>query len=190
MTVCTQCSRHSSDTVSSLVVLLENSDSIQEFLIFLHSFARVSNTTIKGAPAGMGESARSGNGYPAAMCCLNCIVNDEIFFFEPSVPPRCLFIDSSKLSNTMRSSWQASSTQTAVHGVTTVLPTLPYFGHSGKHQNVKCCRRVRPGRNCGKSRTLGQHVRQAQESLTSDTWDQAKSDLQGQSDIGIAAPNF
>ena len=64
------------------IPLLENSDSIQEFLIFLHSFARVPNTTIKGAPAGMGESARSGNGYPAAMCCLNCIVNDEFFFLS------------------------------------------------------------------------------------------------------------
>ena len=80
MPVCTQRSRHAADAVSSLVVLLEDSDSIKEFLIRLHSFARVSNTTIKGAPAGMGESARLGNGYPAAMCCLNCFVNDEIFF--------------------------------------------------------------------------------------------------------------
>lgn len=216
MTVCTQCSRHSSDTVSSLVVLLENSDSIQEFLIFLHSFARVSNTTIKGAPAGMGESARSGNGYPAAMCCLNCIVNDEIFFLSlqyhqgacssipASSPIQCVALRACvRLTLTFwvsrraqefwrrrRSSWQASSTQTAVYRVTTVLPTLPYFGHSGKRQKVKCCRRVRSGRNCGKSHTIGQHVRQAQESLTSDTWDQAKSDRQGQSDIGIAAPNF
>ena len=84
MPVCTQRSRHAADAVSSLVVLLEDSDSIKEFLIRLHSFARVSNTTIKGAPAGMGESARLGNGYPAAMCCLNCFVNDEIFFFEAS----------------------------------------------------------------------------------------------------------
>ena len=106
------------------IPLLENSDSIQEFLIFLHSFARVSNTTIKGAPAGMGESARSGNGYPAAMCCLNCIVNDEIFFFEPSVPPRCLFIDSSKLSNTMRCSSSMRSADFNVLGFLTGIGIL------------------------------------------------------------------
>ena len=52
---------------------------------------------------------------------------------------------------------------------------------------MKCCRRVRPGRNCGKSRTLGQHVRQAQESPTSDTWDQARSDRQG---LALLHPTF
>ena len=119
MPVCTQRSRHAADAVSSLVVLLEDSDSIKEFLIRLHSFARVSNTTIKGAPAGMGESARLGNGYPAAMCYLNCFVNDEIFFFEPSVPPRCLFIDSSKLSNTMRCSSSMRSADFNVLGFLT-----------------------------------------------------------------------
>ena len=133
------------------------------------------------------------------------------------MPPRCLFIDSSKLSNTMRcsssmrsadfsvlgfltgtgtfgagrrSSWQASSTQMADHGVTTVLQTLPYFERSDERQRPKCCRRVQLECSCSKSRTLGRHVRQARESLTSDTWDQARLGRHGQNNIGIASPNF
>lgn len=86
-----QRSRHSPDAVSVLVLSLDSLDSISESLIFLHSLARVSSTTIKGAPAGMGESARLGNGYPAAMCCRNCFVNDEIFFLSrPHRQDACL----------------------------------------------------------------------------------------------------
>lgn len=121
MSVCTQCSRHSSDTIASLVVLLENSDSIQEFLIFLHSFARVSNTMIKGAPAGMGESARSGNGYLAAMCCLNCIVNDEIFFL------------SLQYHQDACSSIPASSLALLVLVIGTLRFAINCYGHHQKH---------------------------------------------------------
>lgn len=78
----------------------------------------------------------------------------------------------------------------ADHGVTTVLQTLPYFERSDERQRPKCCRRVQLECSCSKSRTLGRHVRQARESLTGDTWDQARLGRHGQNNIGIASPNF
>lgn len=73
--------RHPSDAISSFVAFLEHFDAIAKSLSREHSFTRISNTAVKGAPAGTCNFASSGNGYPAAMCALNCRIKDGTLFF-------------------------------------------------------------------------------------------------------------